>query len=487
MDRGQALRRIAAKVGPPFAISALLAGAMFFGGDAWRIIGLQALESTGSVIGRLLSVAAIFSIAVLAQRVVRYVVLEGMLGSAFGGPVPRLLPQLTGLVIYVVAGAAVASNVFNQDLTALWAASGVAGVVFGMALREMILDVFSGLAINLDRPIRIGDRVQLLRPGMTALMGRVAEISWRSTRIYTEDCNMAVVPNSIIAGSTIVNMSLPEPVLEFLLPVTLDNDVDPERAMRILTAAAREASAGFAAPDAPPAYVRLRGVTPGGAEYGVFIFPVPENRYRARSETLAVILRHLTLAGLQPAWPKQERRLEDASSDGAAGAATLATAQVVNLLRGDPLLGDTPVMALERLAGEGRRSRVAAGAVIAQAGEVATAFFLVLEGLAQQQPGGAYRGPGAVTGAAAMLGGGCYEHTLIAAADALLLTFDQAAVLAMLGGDLATARRLADRLAAEQAAASGLTAEQTADFAADVLGGLRRAYGLALPASALPK
>lgn len=475
MDRGQALRRIAAKVGPPLAISAMLAGAMFFGGDAWRIIGLQALESTGSVIGRLLSVAAIFSIAVLAQRVVRYVVLEGLLGSAFGGPVPRLLPQLTGLVIYVVAGAAVASNVFNQDLTALWAASGVAGVVFGMALREMILDVFSGLAINLDRPIRIGDRVQLLRPGMTAMMGRVTEISWRSTRIYTEDCNLAVVPNSIIAGSTIVNMSLPEPVLEFLLPVTLDNDVDPERAMRILTAAAREASAGFATPDAPPAYVRLRGVTPGGAEYGVFIFPVPENRYRARSETLAVILRHLTLAGLQPAWPKQERRLEDGASNDAAAA---ATAQVVNLLRAYPLLGDAPAAALERLAGEGRRRRVAAGTVIAQAGEVATAFFLVLEGLAQQQPGGAYRGPGAVAGAAAMLGGGCYEHTLIAAADALLLTFDQAAVLAMLGGDLATARRLAGRLAAEQAAASGLTAEQTADFAADVLGGLRRAYGL---------
>lgn len=470
-DKKTTGRRLAAKLGPPFLVSAVLAALLFYGGEAFRVIGSQALASTGSVVGKVLSAAAIFSAAVLAQRVVRYVLLEGLVGSALGGPVPRLLPQITGLVIYVIAGGAVAGLVFNQDLTALWAASGVAGVVFGMALREMILDVFSGLAINLDRPIRIGDRIQVqVRPGAPPLMGRVLEISWRATRLYTEDDNLAIVPNSLIAGSAIINMSLPEPMLEFPMTVTLDAGVDPERAMRILTAAAREASAGFAKPEAPPAYVRLRSVTPAGAEYGVFIFPAPELRYRARSVTLTAVLRHLALAGIEPAWPKLERR-EQARGAGAEP----GTERVVGLLAAHPLFRDFDPAALERLAASAGRLAAAPGDVLGQAGEVAANFFVVLEGLIQEQPGGKLRGPGAVLGAEEMLGSAGRRRTLIATTEAMALSFDQLAVGDMLAGDDHLAARLAGRVAA---AATGLDDEARADLAADVLGALRRMYGL---------
>lgn len=467
----QTLRLLARRLGPPFVICALTAGTLFFGGEAYRMLGAEALASTESVLGRLLSAGAILSGAVLAQRIVRHVVLEGAVGAALGGPVPRLLPQLTGLLIYVAAGGAVAGFVFNQDLTALWAASGVIGVVFGMALREMILDVFSGLAINLDRPIRIGDRIQVLRPGVPAVMGRVLEINWRSTRLYTEDDNLAVVPNSLIAGSTIVNMSLPEPLMEFMIPVTLDHGVDPERAMRILLAAATEASAGFARPGAPPPYMRLRSVTPAGAEYGMYVFPPPEARYRARSVTLTAALRHLALAGIQPAWPKLERREETPAAGEEVGADN-----IVALLDKHPLFADVDPAALARLAAEGRRMRAAPGMVAAQAGEVASAFFVVLEGLWREHPGGALRGPGAVLGAEAMLGAVSYDRTVAAATEAVAMTFDNMAVAAMLDGDDFLAGRLAGRVAAATAGAAD--DERRADIAADVLGALRRTYGL---------
>lgn len=469
-DKTTTGRLLAAKLGPPFLVSAVLAALLFYGGEAFRVIGSQALASTGSVVGKVLSAAAIFSAAVLAQRVVRYVVLEGLVGSTLGEPVPRLLPQITGLLIYVIAGGAVAGLVFNQDLTALWAASGVVGVVFGMALREMILDVFSGLAINLDRPIRIGDRIQVVRPGVPTLMGRVLEISWRATRLYTEDCNLAIVPNSLIAGSTLINMSLPEPVLEFLMTVTLDAGVDPERASRILTAAAREASAGFAKPEAPPAYVRLRAVTPAGAEYGVYIYPAPELRYRARSVTLTAVLRHLALAGIEPAWPKLERREQARGVEAEPG-----TERVVGLLAAHPLFREFDPAALERLAASAGRLATTPGEVLGQAGEVAANFFVVLEGLIQEQPGGKLRGPGAVLGAEEMLGSAGRRQTLIATTEAVALSFDQLAVGDMLSGDDHLAARLAGRVAT---AATGLDDEARADLAADVLGALRRMYGL---------
>ena len=463
-------RELAAKLGPPFIVSAALAAVMFFGGDAYHIVGLQALASTESVLAKALSVAAIFSVAVLAQRVVRYVVLEGLVGAALGGPVPRLLPQLTALVIYVVAGGAVAGFVFNQDLTALWAASGVAGVVFGMALREMILDVFSGLAINVDRPIRIGDRIQVLRPGAQPLTGRVVEINWRSTRICTEDDNLAVVPNSVIAGSTIINMSLPEPVMEYPVLLTLDNAVEPARAMRILNAAAREAAAVYAKPGAPPPYVALRSVTPSGAEYGVFVNPAPELRYRARSLTLIAALRHLALAGIEPARPKLERREEPSAVAG------VGADRVAELLGALPLFSGLDADALNRLASTGARARFAAGATVAQAGEIAGAFYVVLEGLVQEHPGGVCRGPGAVLGAAATLSAAGYRHTLTAVTETLVEAFDHAAVKAMLDGREELAAGLADRLAAETVVGDDLDAR--ADYAADVLGAMRRAYAI---------
>lgn len=471
----QSVRTLTGKLAPPFLFCAVMAAALFFGGEAYRLLGAEALASTGSVFGSLLSAGAILSGAVLIQRIVRYVLLEGVVSSALGEPVPRLLPQMSGLLIYVVAGGAIAGFVFHQDLTALWAASGVGVVVFGMALREMILDVFSGLAINLDRPIRIGDRIQVVRPGVPVLMGRVLEINWRSTRLYTEDANMAVVPNSLIAGSTIVNMSLPEQVLEFMMPVTLDFGVDPERAMRILQAAATEASAGFARSGAPAPYVRLRSVTPAGAEYGMYVYPPPELRYRARSATLTAALRHLALAGIQPAWPKLERREES----NAAGE-EIGPEQLVGLLAEHPLFNELDPAALVRLASEGRRLRPTPGTVTAQAGEVASAFYVVLEGLWREHPGGALRGPGSVLGAEAMLGSGGYERTLAAATESVAVSFDHLAVAAMLACDDGLAARLAGRVAASSAAAGDDSAadERRADIAADVLGALRRAYGL---------
>ncbi|SMH62636.1 mechanosensitive ion channel domain-containing protein [Azospirillum agricola] len=467
----------------PLAGCLLLGGALYLEGSAYQTAGAEALESGWRVLGYALSIGLILSLATLVQRLVQYVVLDGLVASAMGGPVPRLLSQLSGLLIFLLAFGAIAGFVFKQDLTVLWAASGVAGVVLGMALRELLLDIFTGLALNLDRPVRIGDHVRLHKAGDETLQGRIVEISWRSTRLKDDMGNLVIVPNSRIAASTITNHSMPEPWLEFMVPLVLDAGVPTERALRILEAAVIEASLAFATPTAPPPYIRVRAITLNGVEYGVYFNPPVEKRFRARSIVLEHVLRHLDRAGLRPAWPKGER----ASGDPETAAWRSVEADGLTRL----LAATAPLNALDTddravLAGAIRLRRLPAGLTLVQAGETAVAVHLVLEGLLAAEPArgrgaGAAPvplGPGRLVGAGALLLGGAHGETVRCRTETLVgeITMDTLRLVLERRPEAAEAlsRAAAALLAGE--GAGGRAGE--ADLAADILSNLRRATGL---------
>jgi small-conductance mechanosensitive channel len=71
--------------------------------------------------------------------------------------------------------------VFEASITTFLAASGVAGLVLGFALRSMIADFFSGTALNLERSFSLGDHIKL----DTGVDGEVVEINWRTTVLKT--------------------------------------------------------------------------------------------------------------------------------------------------------------------------------------------------------------------------------------------------------------------------------------------------------------
>jgi len=470
----------------PLAGCLLLGGALYLEGSAYQVAGAEALESGWRVLGYGLSIGLILSLATLLNRLVQYVVLDGLVAGAMGAPVPRLLSQLSGLLIFILAFGAIAGFVFKQDLTVLWAASGVAGVVLGMALRELLLDIFTGLALNLDRPVKIGDHVRLHKAGDETLQGRIVEISWRSTRLKDDMGNLVIVPNSRIAASTITNHSMPEPWLEFMVPLVLDAGVPADRVLRILEAAVIEASLGFATPNAPPPYIRVRAITLNGVEYGVYFNPPVEKRFRARSLVLEHVLRHLDRAGLRPAWPKEQNAPGDpettvwrsVAADGLAR--LLATTAPLSALDDD----DRAV-----LAGSIRQRRLPAGLTLAQAGETAVAFHIVIEGLLTAEAargrgaGGAPvpLGPGRLVGAGALLLGAAHGETVRCRTDALVgeITMDTLRLVLERRPDAAVAlsRAAAALLAQEGGASRGAFAGE-ADLAADILSNLRRSAGL---------
>ena len=78
------------------------------------------------------------------------------------------------------------ATVFDKSITGIWATSGVFGVVLGIALRNVILDVFIGLSMHVEQSFRIGDWAMVHQNRReNHIVGQVIEINWRTTRLKT--------------------------------------------------------------------------------------------------------------------------------------------------------------------------------------------------------------------------------------------------------------------------------------------------------------
>jgi MscS family membrane protein len=116
------------------------------------------------------------------------------------------LRRLAFILLFVIVMITVMHH-FNLEISALVTTLGIGSLAVALAAQESLSDTFSGFMIMLDRPFRIGDRIELQD---LDTWGDVTDIGLRSTRIRTMDNRLVSVPNSVIGKSLIVNHSFPD-------------------------------------------------------------------------------------------------------------------------------------------------------------------------------------------------------------------------------------------------------------------------------------
>ncbi|MCW6507738.1 mechanosensitive ion channel family protein [Lichenifustis flavocetrariae] len=258
----------------------------------------------------------------------------------------RLLSDLAAGAIYLGALLAVIDLGFGVSIAGLLATSGIIAIVLGLALQSTLSDLFSGVAIGIDRPFGVGDLVLI----EGAAEGRVIETNWRSTRIATTTNDVATVPNSVVAKARITNRSIPSEAHLATIKIVIDASVPPKDAMAMLRASALNAA--LVPPSPPPSIVcvDLRGE---GATYEMqFSIPITEFG-AARSDLLAQIARHARYNGIPLA-----------RQDGA----RLPSATVPDLLH---LLDDVPIL---KALGEDERGQLASR-LVRHAGDAGYTLF----------------------------------------------------------------------------------------------------------------
>lgn len=187
------------------------------------------------IIGYGVSISFWIAGAWLLSAFFKTVICDFLLEKRIGFAVPKLIKDVVTLILYFVAILAIIGLVFEQSITGLLTASGVVGLVVGLAVRNTIADIFSGVTLSLDHPYKINDWVYLHSQKETV---KVAEITWRSTRFKRPDNSVLIIPNSKLTSMAITNNSV-HPIISYSFTVLLDISVPRERVEILLVSAAK--------------------------------------------------------------------------------------------------------------------------------------------------------------------------------------------------------------------------------------------------------
>jgi len=182
---------------------------------------------------KLLTVITLISLLVWTTRRVTRWLIDHVL--AHRGVDVGMREALGAIVRYVVItlGALVILQSAGINLTSLNVLVGAIGVGLGFGLQNIMSNFFSGLIILFERPIKIGDRVEI-----AGAVGEVREIAARATTLVTDENVAIVVPNSQFISERVTNWSRPGRLTAYLVPFHVSHSSDPEVVRRVLIAAA---------------------------------------------------------------------------------------------------------------------------------------------------------------------------------------------------------------------------------------------------------
>jgi small-conductance mechanosensitive channel len=146
------------------------------------------------------------------------------------GPI-ILIGDRLGRSLVVIIGVTILLDHFGVNVTALTAALGIGGLAISLAAKDTVADAIAGMIVLLDRPFRVGDRIEIQGVGT---WGDVTEVGLRTTRIRTRDNRMVIVPNSIISANQVINYSYPDPRYRVETHVDVPHGIDVETVRRLL-------------------------------------------------------------------------------------------------------------------------------------------------------------------------------------------------------------------------------------------------------------
>lgn len=129
----------------------------------------------------------------------------------------------------LVLGLVIVMQTVGINLSTLTILAGALGVGIGFGLQNITNNFVSGIIILFERPIKVGDRIQV-----GDVNGDVVSISMRSTTVVTNDNISVIVPNSEFISSRVINWSHNDRNVRFNIPVGVAYKEDPEKVKQIL-------------------------------------------------------------------------------------------------------------------------------------------------------------------------------------------------------------------------------------------------------------
>jgi small-conductance mechanosensitive channel len=282
----------------------------------------------------------------------------------------RLVQDLVVGLIYLGAVLSVIAYVFGVPIGTLIATSGVFAIILGLAMQSTLSDVFSGIALNLGRPYKIGDWIVL----NDKTEGRVIDTNWRSTHLLNPTNDLVVLPNSFLAKVGLTNLSSPDRTHGVTLLVRVVPTTMPSSIATVMRAVLLSSTSVLRDPSP---YVQIKDLSADALELEL-VFRVKDiaEVSPAKDEIFDLIYRHLRAAGLAMARPADAQGSSDTKSiDPAAKRKTSLT-----LLDAIPLFSSLTEDEKQALAGSMKRRTCKKGENLIEEGDTASSLTIVRSG-----------------------------------------------------------------------------------------------------------
>ena len=409
----------------------------------------------------LLTLVLVLSVLVLF-RLVEELVLERPWDPKRGPLVPSLLRDVVRFFLLITAGIVAATYIHGLSLPTVLVSSTVVSAVVGLALQDLLKNVFAGVAIQLEGNLRVGD--WLLVEDVPA---EVVGMSWRSTRLRTNEGVELIEPNATVAERQLVNYGSGNRPVALHFRVGLPYETPPARAREALLAAAR--SAPGALKDPSPVAL-LRSYDDSAIQYELRVWTRQVSAIsRFRDAVNARIWYEIQRAGLYVPFPIRNvhfRPVDEAEAE----ARRRETVRVAALLSRIELFADLADEVRTELAAAARKQHFDDGEHLVREGDAGDSLFLVDAGRVLVSKSGAVIGTGSVGlaslqagdvfGESSLLTGAPRNATVTADGPCEVLVLAKHALAPLLEADPSLAESFSRTLAERQAATEAVLEER---------------------------
>jgi len=195
-------------------------------------------------VGMIILGIALFLFGFVAARVISNVLAKRVvkkMGATEGG-----IAAIQTLTFYALLAlfSFFALNVVGVPLTAFTVFGGALAIGVGFGSQNIINNFISGLILNLERPVKVGDVIEV---GDTR--GVVEQIGARSTRVITADNTHIIVPNSTFVEQNVMNWSYNDRSVRISVGVGVAYGSPTKDVERLLLKAGREHPKAHTTPD----------------------------------------------------------------------------------------------------------------------------------------------------------------------------------------------------------------------------------------------
>ncbi len=254
---------------------------------------------TLSLVQIFLLIGMLIAVFWFSSRTKRFLFNRFLVRSGLDRALQYAIAQIVSNLVLIVGIFLVLENT-GIHLGALTVFAGAVGVGVGFGLQNIVSNFISGLVILAERPITIGDRVEV-----AGIVGQVQQIRARSTLILTNDNIAMIVPNTKFIDSPVTNWTHGDPRVRFRVPVGVAYGSDVNKVRDALIAAGRSDPHVLEDP-APSVFLKQFGESSIDFELVVWSAEMSHRPSRFKSDLNFAIEEKLREAGIEIPFPQRD-------------------------------------------------------------------------------------------------------------------------------------------------------------------------------------